>query len=150
MNRIVNKKHKGYVASISNPNLRTYFPNQIIIREGQLDDGNIFILQKGSLAVLLNNEKVAEINEHGAFIGEMSTILRRKRTATIKTICECQISVYGGGLERIIEKFPAITSKLLLQLAFRLQKTTSREAELLASLKNAEAKYDKLRKEILN
>lgn len=120
---------KGYVTSPSNPNLRIYEPNQIVIKEGDQDDGNIYILNSGKLIVILNEEKVAEISDPGVFIGEMSSILQGPRTATIKTLEESQITVYMGGIEKIVEQLPQVALKIMLQIATRLKDTTALQSE---------------------
>lgn len=139
------EEEKGYRISPSNPNLRVYEPGQVIIREGEPDDGNIYILNSGRLSVILNNEKVAEIDDSGVFVGEMSTILKSPRTATIKTLEESEITVYTGGLERVVQELPSVAVKIMVQIASRLKDTTALHAEAETRAKNLEKMSDKLR-----
>jgi len=145
----MNQEKKGYQISPSNPNMRIYEPDQVVIKEGEPDDGNIYILNRGKLDVILNNEKVAEIDESGVFVGEMSTILKSPRTATIKTAEESQITVYTGGLERVVKQVPSVALKIMVQIATRLKNTTALHAEAETKANNIQNMMEKFRKQCI-
>ena len=58
--------------------------------------------------------------------GEMSELLGGARTATIKALSDCLVTVYTGGIDRIVRDFPEISKKLIQVLAERLKDTTDR------------------------
>ena len=127
----------GYTVSSSDPNLRIYEPDQVLIQEDTDGDGSIFILHEGTLGVFKGPEQGAEITAPpatGAILGEMSEILGVPRTASIKTMedfdergdpIECKVYVYTGGLESIVSDTPEIAVRLMESLATRLQDTTN-------------------------
>lgn len=124
------KEEKNYKTLPVDPNLRIYDPDRIIMKQGEPNDGNIYILEDGSVAILINDEKVAEIAKTGVFIGEISSILKCPRTATVKTLETTIIHAYTGGIEDIIENSPSVTLKMIVQLARRLTNTTASVADL--------------------
>jgi CRP-like cAMP-binding protein len=64
----------------------------ILCEEG--DKGHeMFILNRGNLEVLIAGKKVADITDVGTVIGEMALLLGEKRTATIKTVSESNITI---------------------------------------------------------
>jgi len=64
----------------------------ILCEEG--DKGNeMFVLNRGNLQIYIGGKKVADVNESGTVIGEMALLLGEKRTATIKTVTDCNITI---------------------------------------------------------
>ena len=64
----------------------------ILCEEG--DQGNeMFILNRGNLEVYIGGKKVTTIHEGGTVIGEMALLLGEKRTATIKALTDCNITI---------------------------------------------------------
>ncbi len=64
----------------------------ILCEEG--DTGHeMFILNRGNLAVHIGDKKVTDITEPGTVIGEMALLLGEKRTATLKTVSDCNITI---------------------------------------------------------
>lgn len=146
----MNKEKKNYEISPSDPNLRLYGPGQIVIKQGELYDGNLFILNSGRVAIIVDDRKITEINGSGEFVGEMSCILRCPRTATVKTIEESQISVYPRGFDRLIKTLPKVAIKIILQLAERLKNTTADQAYTTARANNLGEINDRLRTQYTN
>src|SRR5688572_26024151 len=105
----MNTSTPGYIVSEKDPNVRTYAPGAIIIQEDTPDDGCIYILTSGTLGVFREGQQIREMNGGGLMFGEMATILGSRRTATIMAMNECRITVYTGGMKRIVEQFPSIT-----------------------------------------
>ena len=113
----------GYKTIVSTQ--RLYSAGSTIVEEGDCDL-DMFILNEGKLGVFKAGELIAEIEEGGVFFGEMSEILGEPRTATVKALDDCLVTVYDGGLDRIIRDFPSIAKKLIETLAERLKHTSDR------------------------
>ena len=69
---------------------------------------------------------IAQIEGEGVFFGEMSEVLGRTRTATVKALSDCLVTVYAGGIDKIVREFPLIAKKLIETLAERLKDTTDK------------------------
>jgi len=104
---------------------RSYKAGSIIVCEGAVGD-EMFILNEGKLGVFREGKMIAQIDEAGVFFGEMSEILGGTRTATVQALSDCIVTVYTGGLDRIVREFPSISKKLIQTLAERLKDTTDR------------------------
>ena len=102
---------------------RLYSAGTTIVEEGD-SDTDMFILNEGKLGVFKAGERIARIEEEGVFFGEMCEILGEPRTATVKALDDCLVTVYTGGLDRIVREFPTIAKKLIETLAERLKHTS--------------------------
>lgn len=93
----------------------------ILCEEG--DEGHeMFILNRGALEVYIGGKKVADINEPGTVIGEMALLLGEKRTATIKTISDCNITIIKPeDLRKIAEKDKSFFLNLAVNMSKRLE-----------------------------
>ena len=138
---------EGYTISPNDPNMRYYEPNAVIIQENAPYDGSIYILHTGTLGVFTEGEQISEISEPGIF-GEMATILNTDRTAMIKAMDECKVTVYTGGLQRIIEQVPSVAMKMMVSLAQRLQRQTALYRDELVRLENIEKMNQQLRTQV--
>lgn len=137
----------------SHSELLRYHSGEIVMKEGQ-GSSVVYILRKGKLGVYKGDNKVAELSEDGLLFGEMSSILRKPRTCTIKAEVESDVMVYRGGVHSIIKKFPSITEKILVVLAGRLDELNAKysaiqsKCEYLAlQLKEAEERINELTSE---
>jgi CRP-like cAMP-binding protein len=106
-----------------------YNQGEIILKEGE-SSSFIHILKRGKLGVYKGDVKVTELKGNGLIFGEMSSILGRPRTSTVKAEQECEVLIYRGGIEGIIRKFPSITQKILVLLAERLENLTEKFSTL--------------------
>lgn len=113
---------------------------EIILKEGQASS-IIYILMKGVLGIYKGENKVSEIKGQGVVFGEMSSILGKPRSVTVKTETPCEVMVYHGGVESIVRQFPSITKKILVVLAERLEAQTAQYSTL-------QSKNDFLQKEL--
>ena len=138
---------QGYTVAPNDPNMRYYDPNVVILQENAPYDGSIYILHSGTLGVFTEGEQISEISEPGIF-GEMATILNTDRTAMIKAMTECKVSVYTGGLQRIIEQVPSVAMKMMVSLAQRLQRQTALYRDELIRLENIEKMNQQLRTQV--
>ncbi len=128
--------------------LYVYNSGETIIKEGQ-GSSIIYILKRGTLGVYKGDNKINEIKGSGVVFGEMSSILGKPRTVTLKAEVQSEVMVYRGGIEGIIRRFPSITKKILVVLAERLESQTvkysalqSKCAFLNKQLKEAKEKID--------
>lgn len=132
-----------------NPNVRHYPPDTTIIQENTQDDGSIYILERGKLGVFKGKDMVTELREVGVIVGEMASILGTPRTATIKTLTECEMTVYTGDLRRrLIERLPPVTQRIVTAITQRLQRQTQDHAVILARMEDLERENQQLRKEV--
>ncbi len=93
----------------------------------------MYILLKGSVSVIIDKTKVAEINTAGTLIGEMSGLLCQPRSATVITKEPSVFCVVDGGdLLKFGTQHPNILMKMCLNLAKRLNDTN----EKFLNLKN--------------
>jgi len=56
----------------------------ILLSEGETS-GQLYILAEGSVEILRGDTQVAVVSEPGAVFGEMSVLLKRPHTATVRT-----------------------------------------------------------------
>jgi type IV pilus assembly protein PilB len=109
-----------------NPDVEEYEDGDVIIQEGNKDDDNFYKIVRGKVAVLKKGKKIAEITEPGEYFGEMSCILGERRYASVVSVGRCKIKRYPGDkIHELIEKYPAISSRLFKTMATRLRKTNN-------------------------
>ena len=97
--------------------------NETVVEEGS-NDNLIYILTKGKIGVFKGEIKIAEFSEKGTVVGEMSTILKSPRTATIKALEDTYLITIDADIDTLIQKYPDISKKILQSLAKRLRNTT--------------------------
>ncbi len=64
---------------------RTLEPETVILHEGQ-SSGRLYILVEGTVEVTRGDTSVAVVNEPGAIFGEMSELLDKPHSATVRTV----------------------------------------------------------------
>ena len=149
-NNLVYTKGRAFMRSSSSAaikvntgNLNEYTFNlkggSILCEEG--DEGReMFILNRGALEIYIGGKKVADINEPGTVIGEMALLLGEKRTATIKTVSECNITIIKPeDLKKVAERDKNFFLNLSVNMSKRLEHNCYliREAnELMKESKN--------------
>ncbi len=110
---------------------KKYISGSVLVREGERSNV-IFILLSGCIGVFKGAMKISEFSEKGVVLGEMSSILGEKRTATLKAIEDSFVIELSTGVDQLISEYPDITKKIMVNLAQRLKKTTQ-EYWLLAT-----------------
>jgi CRP/FNR family transcriptional regulator len=103
--------------------MKIFKPGDVITREGAIDK-ELFILISGKIGVFKTDVKVAEFSEKGMVIGEMSIILEGERTATLIAEEETVVLNLNLPMDKLIEKYPDLVIKMLVNLAERLQVLT--------------------------
>jgi len=103
--------------------MKNFKKDDLIVKEGEKAK-NFFILVEGKVGIFRNNEKIAEFSKSGDIVGEMSFILNKPRTGTLKALSDCSLLTVEGDLDDIIHQYPDISKKLIKTLAERLNNTT--------------------------
>jgi CRP/FNR family cyclic AMP-dependent transcriptional regulator len=99
---------------------------EILIAQGE-QDGNIYVLESGSLDVERDGVRIAVIDEVDALLGEMSLLLGRPHSATVRAATKARVRVVDDAM-LVLERQPMITLRLATLLCERLDATS----ELLA------------------
>lgn len=98
----------------------------------QGDKGSdIFILKKGAITVIVDNQIIGLINTPNTIIGEMSYFLGVKRTASIKAVENSEFMIITGkSFNDAILTNPKVGIELIKILSERLEKTTKYATKL--------------------
>ncbi len=102
--------------------MKSYMQGETIAEEGDRSR-NFFILVEGVVGIFRGDKKITEFKDSGTIIGELSMILNKPRTATIKALSHVNVIVIEGELDEIIKRYPDYSKKLIKSLAERLAKT---------------------------
>jgi len=111
-------------------NEKIFQDGEIIIHEGSEDDC-IFRLVKSQygLKVTKGDVEIGIINKPGEYFGEMSAILKEKRTATVSSIGRSVVQVFSGdNLNEILELYPHLSKVIIDTLAKRLSEANKKLA----------------------
>ena len=107
-------------AYLVNPDIEFYEDGDTIIRQGNTDI-DFFQLIQGSVMVVKDGKKIAEIAEPNDYFGEMAAISGEARSASILSKGRSKIKRYPGDkLMEIIEKHPHVAKHLFTTLVSRL------------------------------
>ena len=101
-----------------------FLPDEYIFNQGE--KGNkAYLLLDGRVAIEVDGKKVAEISEMEIF-GEMSLILKKPRSASIKALKpSIVLPIDQKILEDLLKSCPPVLSSLIKQLAYRLSQCDS-------------------------
>jgi len=103
---------------------RTEFPPEtVLLSEGETS-GQLYILAEGSVEVLRGDTQVAVVSEPGAVFGEMSVLLDRPHTATVRATSPIGVFVFEDA-ESFLKAHPEIAFFLSRLLAERLNAATT-------------------------
>ena len=96
-----------------------FLPDDYIFKQGEKGD-KAYLLLDGRVAIEVNGKKVAEISEMEIF-GEMSLILNKPRTASIKALKpSIVLPINQKILSDLLSECPPVVASLVKQLAYRL------------------------------
>lgn len=102
------------------PYRATFDAGQTILTEGD-DSQDMYILVEGQLDILKGNKKIWQITERGSIFGEMSFLLRAKRTATVKARTDVTVlHIPAGDIDHFMSDFPEVAVEIARLLAARL------------------------------
>jgi CRP-like cAMP-binding protein len=95
----------------------------VLLSEGETS-GRLYVLAEGSVEVLRGNTPVAVIGEAGAVFGEMSVLLNRPHTATVRAASPIGVFVFEDA-EQFLKSNPEIAFFVGKLLAERLNAATT-------------------------
>lgn len=99
---------------------------QTILEQGEQGSG-FYILQSGSLEVIKDEILLSVLMYPGTIFGEMSDILGKARTCTVKAKKASKIThIHAGDMTEFIQNNPRIGMKIIKTLASRLDRTTQK------------------------
>jgi CRP-like cAMP-binding protein len=85
---------------------KEFAPGAILLSEGE-KSGRLYILAEGSVEVLRGDTQVALIDEAGSVFGEMSVLLNRPHTATVRAASPVGVFVFEDA-ESFLKSNPVI------------------------------------------
>jgi CRP/FNR family transcriptional regulator, cyclic AMP receptor protein len=101
----------------------------VLIEEGS-KTGRLYVLVKGQLEVIRGDAVVAVLTEPGAVTGEMSLLLDRPHTATVRAAASSTIYEFADAAA-LLQAQPAVALLIARLLAQRLNVATSYLADLM-------------------
>ncbi|MFH0976191.1 MAG: cyclic nucleotide-binding domain-containing protein [Spirochaetota bacterium] len=105
----------------------SFAPESVICNEGE--QGNeMYILNHGRIGVLINGNKVAEIDQPGTVIGEIALLLGETRTATLKANDQVELSVIK---KDNLQAFHKSREKFFLEIGETLSKRINNNFEII-------------------
>ncbi|MBD3421097.1 MAG: cyclic nucleotide-binding domain-containing protein [Chitinivibrionales bacterium] len=107
-----------------NQEVREYKPGDVVIQEGKLAEG-LFILMAGKVDVVVKEVKVAEISDKGAFIGEIASLLRCRRIASVQAVEPTRV-IYIRDITEHFTENPAVAFSIAKTLASRIMDLNSK------------------------
>ena len=102
---------------------RDFAAGDVLLSEGNTT-GRLYILAGGAVEVLRGNTQVAVVGDPGAVFGEMSVLLNRPHTATVKALTPVRMFVFDDA-EGFLKSKPDIAFFLSKLLAQRLAAATT-------------------------
>ena len=102
---------------------KSFAPGTVLLSEGETS-GRLYILAEGSVEVLRGDTQVALVGEAGSVFGEMSVLLNRPHTATVRAASPVGVFVFEDA-ESFLKSNPEIAFFLSRLLAERLNAATT-------------------------
>ena len=111
-----------------------FLPDEYIFRQGE--KGNkAYLLLDGRVGIEVDGKKVSEISEMEIF-GEMSLILKKPRTASIRVLKPSVVlEIDEKILRELLEKAPPVIKSIVKQLSYRLAQCDSEIQSLKRKIK---------------
>lgn len=100
----------------------TFGPGETIV-EQHAPFGAVMIVVDGAIAVERDGVTLAVLSERGAIVGEMSTVLGRPSTATLRAVGDTTVLVAEDGAAFLLER-PDVLLEVARALATRLDNLT--------------------------
>jgi CRP/FNR family transcriptional regulator, cyclic AMP receptor protein len=109
---------------------------EVLIHEGT-ECGRMFVLESGSLSVERDGVPIARVDTPGAVLGEMSVVLGKPATATLRAESEVRVRAVDDPLGFLVER-PGAALEVLRTTASRLDGLTQYVADAKQQLAGAE------------
>ncbi len=111
-------------AYLVNPDVEMYEDGDDIIHQGNKDN-DFFMLLQGTVMVVRDGKRIADIKEPGEYFGEMSAISGEPRSASIVSKGRSKIKRYPGDkIMEVIQTQPKVARYLFKTLVNRLSQTS--------------------------
>lgn len=111
------------------PKRRQSFPRgSVILPEGQ-NTGRLHVLAQGTVEILRGETQVAIIADVGTVFGEMSVLLDKPHTATVRALTDCETFLYDDAAA-FMSSDAEVTFAIARMLAQRLNNATTYLADL--------------------
>ncbi len=101
---------------------RTFSVGDVIVEQGA-PFGSIVILVEGSVSIDRDGITIAVLDTPGAVLGEISTVLERPSTATVRALSNCTVLQADDGGSFLLER-PDVLLDVARALATRLDNLT--------------------------
>jgi CRP-like cAMP-binding protein len=102
--------------------LQALIAGQTLFNEGEKGD-LMYVLMSGTAMILVNN-RLVEMAEAGAVIGEMAMIDEDRRSATVIAKTDCQLlTIERNRFNFLIQQTPNFALHIMRVIASRLRKT---------------------------
>jgi CRP/FNR family transcriptional regulator, cyclic AMP receptor protein len=116
-----------------------YFPaGRILMQQGGPVSGSLIVLKEGEVEIIRDEKFVAAIRQPGAIFGEMSVLLGRPHSATVRAVTDVQLYIIDNAVE-VLEAHPSWLLQIARLLAQRVNATT---AQLVALKQQAGEEED--------
>jgi CRP/FNR family cyclic AMP-dependent transcriptional regulator len=115
--------------------LRRYCPKEVITREGEFDCW-LYVILKGEVKVIKNEEEIAVLNARGGTFGELSVIDGEARSASVYAATDTTcLAIDGSFIDRLDPQdkteFEAVYYRLLSEILAHRLRITSKELSRL-------------------
>lgn len=101
-----------------------FAPGMALIEQGGRS-GRLFVLKEGEVEVERDAKFIASIKQPGAIFGEMSVLLERNHSATVRAVTGVEVLAIDNALQ-VLQEHPAWLLQIARLLAERLGSTTAR------------------------
>jgi CRP/FNR family transcriptional regulator, cyclic AMP receptor protein len=102
---------------------KEFGPGTVLLSEGETS-GRLYVLAEGCVEVLRGDTQVAVVDEAGSVFGEMSVLLKRPHTATVRAASPIVVFVLDNA-ESFLKSNPEVAFLLGKLLAERLNAATT-------------------------
>ena len=96
---------------------------EVLIAEGE-EGGNLYVLESGQLSVERGGVALATISQPNALVGEMSMLLARRHSATVRAVGAARVRTIPDAKARLLAD-PELLFRLAALLAARLEATSA-------------------------
>lgn len=103
--------------------MKHFKKGEVLASEGETSS-EMFMLVSGKIGIFKRELKIAEYSKKGDVVGEMSAILGKPRTATIKALNDSLVVNIPASFDKLIDDHPEIAKKIMFNAVEKLKNTT--------------------------